>query len=299
MKHTLLLITLLMLIATSALAQIPLTMSFQGQLTDGDGNPVADGPFDLTFRLYDDASDGTMLWEEIHPKVDVLRGLFNVILGSTDPLNLPFDKPYWLGITIRTDAELKPRTALTSSPYSLNLPTAGTTGDGHSLDAVDGDPEDAVFVNAAGNVGIGTKTPGNTLDIKSSNATLRLEDTDSRARITMFNSVATPAADVGVGRINFRGNDDGGNTTNYAQLNGVVTDDSDTSEDGYFTISTMQAGTLTEPVRVDHAGNVGIGRQTAYDLARQGKLPVLRLGRKLLVPKIALERMLSEAGYGT
>jgi len=94
LKHTLLLITLLMLIATSALAQIPLTMSFQGQLTDGDGNPVADGPFDLTFRLYDDASDGTMLWEEIHPKVDVVRGLFNVILGSTDPLNLPFDKPY-------------------------------------------------------------------------------------------------------------------------------------------------------------------------------------------------------------
>lgn len=41
---------------------------------------------------------------------------------------------------------------------------------------------------------------------------------------------------------------------------------------------------------------LGIGRQTAYELARQGKLPVLRLGRRLVVPKAALERMLSEAG---
>ncbi len=63
MKHTILLITLLMLIATSALAQIPQTMSYQGVLTDAAGNPVADGPVDLTFKLYDAATDGTLLWE--------------------------------------------------------------------------------------------------------------------------------------------------------------------------------------------------------------------------------------------
>ena len=42
---------------------------------------------------------------------------------------------------------------------------------------------------------------------------------------------------------------------------------------------------------------LGIGRQTAYEMARQGRLPVLRLGRKVLVPKIALERMLAEATH--
>ena len=41
---------------------------------------------------------------------------------------------------------------------------------------------------------------------------------------------------------------------------------------------------------------LGIGRQTAYELARQGKIPVLRLGKRLVVPKAALERMLAEAG---
>jgi hypothetical protein len=41
----------------------------------------------------------------------------------------------------------------------------GGPGDGHSLDAADGSPVDAVFVNNAGNVGIGTTTPGATLDV--------------------------------------------------------------------------------------------------------------------------------------
>ena len=41
---------------------------------------------------------------------------------------------------------------------------------------------------------------------------------------------------------------------------------------------------------------LGIGRQTAYLLARQGKLPALRLGKRLVVPKVALEQMLADAG---
>jgi excisionase family DNA binding protein len=36
-----------------------------------------------------------------------------------------------------------------------------------------------------------------------------------------------------------------------------------------------------------------LGRNTTYDLARMGKLPTIRLGRRLLVPKIGLVRLLS------
>ncbi len=47
---------------------------------------------------------------------------------------------------------------------------------------------------------------------------------------------------------------------------------------------------------IEEAGEVlGIGRSLAYLLARQGRLPVLRLGRKrLVVPKSALEEMLRQ-----
>ena len=36
---------------------------------------------------------------------------------------------------------------------------------------------------------------------------------------------------------------------------------------------------------------LGVGRGTAYEMARDGRLPVLKIGRRLLVPRVALERL--------
>jgi len=45
---------------------------------------------------------------------------------------------------------------------------------------------------------------------------------------------------------------------------------------------------------VEEAARIlGISRGTAYALARHGSLPTIRLGRRLLVPKAGLEKMLS------
>jgi len=41
---------------------------------------------------------------------------------------------------------------------------------------------------------------------------------------------------------------------------------------------------------------LGIGRSSAYEAVRQGQLPVIRVGRRYLVPRAALQRMLDEAG---
>ena len=99
--------------------QIPHTVSYQGVLTDANGNAVPDGNVSLTFRLFDLVSGGTALWQETQ-QVAVSKGVFNAILGSSAPLNVPFDKPYWLGITVGQGTELTPRVALAASPYSLN-----------------------------------------------------------------------------------------------------------------------------------------------------------------------------------
>ena len=47
-------------------------------------------------------------------------------------------------------------------------------------------------------------------------------------------------------------------------------------------------------IKVEEAAHIlGIGLQTAYDLAAQGKLPgALRLGRRIVVSKKALEKFL-------
>lgn len=39
---------------------------------------------------------------------------------------------------------------------------------------------------------------------------------------------------------------------------------------------------------------LGVGRSTAYILARTGEIPTLRLGRRFVVPVAALRRMLGE-----
>jgi hypothetical protein len=116
------------LLAGPALAVAPSTMSYQGVLMDAGGALVPDGDYSLTFRLYTVAAGGVALWTETQSPVAVSRGGFHVILGSVAPLTgVPFDVPYWLGITVGAGAEMAPRVQLASSPYglSLRLPFAG------------------------------------------------------------------------------------------------------------------------------------------------------------------------------
>jgi len=59
----------------------------------------------------------------------------------------------------------------------------------------------------------------------------------------------------------------------------------------------MHDGRLT--LTVEEASRLlGISRSLGYELARQDQLPVLRLGRRLLVPRAALEKMLDKLGKG-
>ena len=213
MKHKHFLITVIFIVVfilsvRIVWGQIPQTISYQALLTDAQGKTVADGPYKITFGLYDAATDGTILWQEAYENIEVKNGIINVILGSVVPLDLPFEQEYWLGISLGNDPELAPRIELTASAYSLNARTVADgaitgakiapgqvvrsinaitdtvtlaagdnvtitqmentlkisatvtgAGDGHSLDAADGDPTDVVFVDNDGKVGIGTDKP--------------------------------------------------------------------------------------------------------------------------------------------
>ncbi len=44
---------------------------------------------------------------------------------------------------------------------------------------------------------------------------------------------------------------------------------------------------------------VGIGRMAAYEAVRRGDIPSLRIGRRIVVPRAALERMLGAALQST
>ena len=56
----------------------------------------------------------------------------------------------------------------------------------------------------------------------------------------------------------------------------------------------MQEEAHALTISVPEAGRrLGIGRNTAYEAARQGQLPVIRIGRRMVVPVAAFEAMLA------
>ncbi|MEW6516915.1 MAG: hypothetical protein AB1439_08430 [candidate division FCPU426 bacterium] len=101
------------------------TINYQGRLTNSLGNPVTDGNYVITFRLYDDpnALVGSAKWSESLTNVEVKNGYFNVRLGVTTPLlskNVDFSNQYWLGVQVGSDNEMLPRQPLNGVPFVLN-----------------------------------------------------------------------------------------------------------------------------------------------------------------------------------
>jgi len=45
--------------------------------------------------------------------------------------------------------------------------------------------------------------------------------------------------------------------------------------------------------KIEEAGRLlGVGRNQAYEAARRGEIPTIRIGKRMLVPKAALDRLL-------
>jgi hypothetical protein len=129
-------IILLTLLTGTAGAQST-RISVQGILKKGNGNAVADGYYPLTFRVYNTEQGGAAIWTEVQPDVELAGGIYNVLLGSVTPINLPFDATYYLSVQVDNTPEIATRQQLTVAPYALSLkgtgnifPSSGTVGIG-------------------------------------------------------------------------------------------------------------------------------------------------------------------------
>jgi len=170
MKKIIFLLAFIFFAVQLCLAQIPKTISYQGILKNADGTSVTDGTYSITFKLYDISTEGTPLWTE-KQSLTVNAGIFNHILGSINPLEIPFDKQYWLGIIIGDGIELKPRMKLASSAYSLNAAsvadnsvTGSKIADGNVVRSINSLTEN---VTLAGGDNITISQSENTLTISS------------------------------------------------------------------------------------------------------------------------------------
>ncbi len=176
----------LIIMNTLALA-VPMTINYQGKLTDPNGS-VLNGEYQMSFSLFDTDTNGTALWSE-QQTVAVINGIYNVELGVVNPLTASIFNNENLYLEVGIESEiLLPRQKLTSVAFAIRAQEADTAnysetagdantlngknsaefGDTHSLDAADGDPVDAVYVDNNGNVGIGTTSPLDDLHISDS-----------------------------------------------------------------------------------------------------------------------------------
>jgi len=114
------------LMTGASVADIPKLINYQGMLTDDSGNPLT-GTYDITFIIYDDPgpTGGNIKWSETQYDVSVINGLFNVILGSANPIDLPFDQDYWLDITVEGE-HMPARLRFTSVGYAYRAMVADT-----------------------------------------------------------------------------------------------------------------------------------------------------------------------------
>ncbi|MER3524122.1 MAG: hypothetical protein C4326_08665 [Ignavibacteria bacterium] len=106
-------------------AQIPRTISYQGALTDSAGNPLPDGIYTFTFRLYADSTGGSPLWIGAR-NVQVKRGLFSTQLGGTSDFPGFFTAQRWLSVQIESDPEITRRIPLLAGAYAFRSMKSGT-----------------------------------------------------------------------------------------------------------------------------------------------------------------------------
>jgi hypothetical protein len=135
---------------TSDAATVPYLINFQGRIADNSGNILANGSYNMKFRLWNAVTGGTNEWEADRVygtsdyRVSVVNGLFNIQLGDTTKgdtaltaalfdtytegnLYLEVELPTPTtstcatnGCAVWTEGAMTPRQPLASSPYAIN-----------------------------------------------------------------------------------------------------------------------------------------------------------------------------------
>ena len=155
-----LVMVLAMMLTVVTQADVPQMINYQGRLTADRGEPVPDGDYSINFAFYDDPIRGELLWQETHPVVPILNGMFSVLLGSNDPID-PFQCSsffdVYVEVTVDGGEPSSPRTQLVSVPSAMIAHSirGDIETDEGSIVLKSSDGDSLVYIGSGGRAGPG------------------------------------------------------------------------------------------------------------------------------------------------
>ncbi len=146
LRLTRLLLIGLLVMAATAVAQVPSTMTVQGRLTDAAGDPLAAGSRTFEFKIYSSESSSIQLWPGLGDPDDIAAvyvdadGFWTAEIGTDTPLppSAFGNKNTWLEITVSVKgglSEVLPRIRLDTGPFAFRVGSIDDAEGG----SVDGD----------------------------------------------------------------------------------------------------------------------------------------------------------------
>ena len=98
----------------------PSTITYQGKLLDGSGNPVTNPAQAMSFSIFSAVTDGAALWGPVVKSVNVQDGMYTVYLGETSPLAASdFSGTEDRYLEVIVGSTTLPRTKLRVVPYAF------------------------------------------------------------------------------------------------------------------------------------------------------------------------------------
>ena len=129
----------LALAASICRSEVPQLINYQGMLITS-GEQLQDTTLSMTFAIYPDSQGTNNLWSETQTGVRVEDGIFNVLLGSINPIpdTVFAGEVRYLGVKVGGDPELSPRAAMVSMAYAYRSKRSDQASIAENANMLDG-----------------------------------------------------------------------------------------------------------------------------------------------------------------
>ncbi|MEK7478209.1 MAG: hypothetical protein AAB645_02485, partial [Patescibacteria group bacterium] len=196
--------------ATVSAASFTQLINYQAKLTNSSSIAVADGNYNLEFKIYDSLTGGNTLWTETRTsanRVAASMGVFSVMLGDVTPINsLDFNQPLYLGVNVGGtgtipiwDGEMTPRKRIGAVPAAFEADKIDGIDSGQ---LVRNDSTSTIATSSANTVLVINQTgAGNVLDVKSGGTSVFQvlnSGTASSSSLLVSNSFTLPTTWTGL-----------------------------------------------------------------------------------------------------